>query len=451
MHNTATWRTFHPSAGMLLESNINLGLKCNNITRTVNGFYIVGDNVQLATSNANITFNNLNANYYPWYCADVTPGTNYGTFGDVGSPTIECGNQFVNGMDLRRQIGLNKVDIFRQTSCTAFLSNVIHTDASLTLLAKSHPAGATRYDVLNTTNPINDPCANNANKQALIDNGNTIDETVREDREDDVIVDDVAFTPVDELMNWMDDWKLYSQLDMDANRRINHANLMAFYNLMQTKNLGKIYEIDKKISILQLDTPAVREDWINNMYQTMYTHSTIIANNDWEQAYLDVQAVQLQAIQYGLANVSEPELETISTIANSCIYEKGLAVQQARALYNTINPGVHFNDYYICSPNANRSASAETEYEGEFEKTDFAVSVYPIPAKDIINFEYLCPLSEGKLYIYNTLGEQIATQQLAKGLRKATVEVGHIPNGIYTYKIVFANCGTNIGKFNIIH
>jgi hypothetical protein len=141
-----------------------------------------------------------------------------------------------------------------------------------------------------------------------------------------------------------------------------------------------------------------------------------------------------------------------STIANSCIYEKGLAVQQARALYNTINPGVHFNDYYICSPNANRNAGiTETEYEGEFEKTDFDISVYPIPADNVLHFEYLCPLGNGKLYLYNMQGVLINEYALPKGMQKKTIITEQLPIGVYTYKAFFDACGTKIGKTSIIH
>ena len=99
-----------------------------------------------------------------------------------------------------------------------------------------------------------------------------------------------------------------------------------------------------------------------------------------------------------------------------------------------------------------RSAQpTEAGYQGDFAEADFVVNVFPVPASDVLNFEYLCPLSSGNVYIYNAVGTKITEAALPAGLKKVSVPVAALPNGVYTYKVVFDACGTKFGKINIVH
>ncbi len=82
---------------------------------------------------------------------------------------------------------------------------------------------------------------------------------------------------------------------------------------------------------------------------------------------------------------------------------------------------------------------------------DFRCNPCPVSGTDKINFEYLLPTNTGTLYIYNTMGELITTTMLQPGINKTSINTADLPNGVYTYKVVYAEKFFKIGKFNIIH
>jgi hypothetical protein len=77
--------------------------------------------------------------------------------------------------------------------------------------------------------------------------------------------------------------------------------------------------------------------------------------------------------------------------------------------------------------------------------------VFPVPASDVLNFEYLCPLSGGNVYLYNAQGMLINSYTLPKGIATKTISIENLQSGVYTYKVVFDACGSKIGKISILH
>jgi hypothetical protein len=191
------------------------------------------------------------------------------------------------------------------------------------------------------------------------------------------------------------------------------------------------------------------------MYNVLYAHQAIATDNPWEQAYLAVQALKIKVALKGIASIDNPEdLYALFGIANSCIYTNALAVYEARNLYTMYEPATHFNDYYICSPSAAErmaNSPAPNPLLDAYTNDDFLFQAYPVPASHTLNFRYLCPLSNGIVYLYNAQGMLINSYTLPKGIDTKTISVENLQSGVYTYKVVFDACGSKIGKISILH
>lgn len=111
----------------------------------------------------------------------------------------------------------------------------------------------------------------------------------------------------------------------------------------------------------------------------------------------------------------------------------------------------------------NQILDVATTFKGDFEiekvnlKFDLAnivaVKAYPVPAKDVLNFEIrLEEKTDLLLQIYDTKGrlvQSINNTSLSAGIQVINSNIETLAEGIYTYKLI-ANNQLNAGKFNVV-
>jgi Secretion system C-terminal sorting domain len=77
----------------------------------------------------------------------------------------------------------------------------------------------------------------------------------------------------------------------------------------------------------------------------------------------------------------------------------------------------------------------------------FTIKLYPNPTSNTITINYSCAKSDGIFTIYSLNGEALQQVMLDKNNNKQVIDLSTFVAGMYTYKCVFATCGTTAGKF----
>ncbi|MFN8116510.1 MAG: T9SS type A sorting domain-containing protein [Bacteroidia bacterium] len=116
---------------------------------------------------------------------------------------------------------------------------------------------------------------------------------------------------------------------------------------------------------------------------------------------------------------------------------------------NPINPltgtGNHIAYYYL------DSVSLWQNNFPTFVKEDLKseiVSVYPNPAKDVINFKFTNATEKRKVELYDAVGELVLSEDVST--QNSSLNIHHLANGIYFYRILVNGNTVNTNKIVII-
>ena len=82
------------------------------------------------------------------------------------------------------------------------------------------------------------------------------------------------------------------------------------------------------------------------------------------------------------------------------------------------------------------------------ELKDKIVSVYPNPAKDVINFKFANATEKRKVELYDAVGELVLSEDVST--QNSSLNIHHLANGIYFYRILFNGNTVNTNKIVII-
>ena len=104
-----------------------------------------------------------------------------------------------------------------------------------------------------------------------------------------------------------------------------------------------------------------------------------------------------------------------------------------------------FND--VGNHNTNRNGNSDNTTYG-IESSDYlkvATSLFPLPAKDHLNFTFSTDINSGMILIYDANGKTILTQKISGN--EAMISSSDFIPGIYYYQILSENKIVNSGKF----
>jgi hypothetical protein len=436
--NDQTFTTnYRRSVGMYMNQSPKCTLICNKAKYTRYGFLVWGDN---STPYKNILYNKCSGNYLPWLLQDA--GSAFpSTFNNVGSIISSNGNNFVGNVNWLNPLGCKVFRISNiQPKHTIYsLQNVLTQAESL-----SSPPGneylVSTVSKLLIPDPCNDP-------QFFIAE---TDQSLSEATEAavDIALDSLEYQYFPNTGRLINELNLYKELIEDTVLRNSDVALIAFYNDHINTNIDKICKVDRMLAALT-DTDSVQMAISYTAISTL--NNSISTGNSMETNEKEMNILQIKLIQQGMDSITEAEKEDITQLANTCVFEGGVAVYKARSMASLWQPDFVVDDRILCSGvglgKNNDDIDLDTIVNNAFKKAldkrqayyknSKSVEVFPNPASDNITIKYQST-TDGVFELYNTLGQQVLKSILEKGKVQVTIPL-QLPTGLYSYQCNFKN------------
>lgn len=124
----------------------------------------------------------------------------------------------------------------------------------------------------------------------------------------------------------------------------------------------------------------------------------------------------------------------VRNIANQCVWEGGLAVYEARTLWDNIEPGLQ-NDYTTVD-NCHESIEERTQQQSNGVDTDkLDIRIYPNPSTGIVNLDLASSLTKGEVTIQDVLGRSVYTKLIDTQQQSIQLDLTNLA-GVYIISIV---------------
>jgi hypothetical protein len=474
--NAQVWQA-RTSISMLMNESRMCKLDCNRLRFTRFGFFVWGNNTTTETS---ITHNKCNANAIPWFFLDNGSATK-GTFGNVGDPNLDDnGNEFVsttNPIDWRGMLPnpIPPYSLFRLAVVPNINQEQIITAPGLLQQSESVSSILTdEYLVIPAFFGYTDPCTDDDEYEPEYFMEPDVDSNEYSSAMA-VAQDSMAYINFPTVGSWIDQYKLYLELDTDSLLLNSSPELLYFYNTTSTQTIGDIKYAAEKIALLYDSTTNASNDSLR--YAEAAAANTLISSaNDWEMNEKTVNDVLLFMYNNPIDSIPLYMKENVQYLASSCPFVEGTAVYRARTIYSLWEPNAIFDDRIICIQGQNKNQiisniNIDSLIESQIAEANVrmvsnnisanasntkkiisddkqGIKIFPNPASTFIIVEYNCE-SDGELILYNGLGQELLKTSLGKGRKKVQIQINDIANGMYQYKCKFENCIDQIGKLTI--
>lgn len=130
------------------------------------------------------------------------------------------------------------------------------------------------------------------------------------------------------------------------------------------------------------------------------------------------------------AFLKKSDIQKLRKLAQACPYEKGMAVHQARNVMGQLGE-YHFIN--ACE-RANTQAKKQARFQESAEMKK-AAHLYPNPAQHALKIEFeVTALSNTQFRLFNLLGKEVLLNRLNVG-ELHTIDVEHLPNGVYFFRL----------------
>ncbi|MBK6610522.1 MAG: T9SS type A sorting domain-containing protein [Sphingobacteriales bacterium] len=223
---------------------------------------------------------------------------------------------------------------------------------------------------------------------------------------------------------WWDDWQSYQLMSLRP-QLVNYSETLANYYLsLQERPLSQLFEWQTQL--MQSLSSQYDNTYFENFSNSL---SAITPSNKQEENLQYVSSAWLQSLQNNNEELSVETKETLMTIAQTCPFEAGPAIYMAAALTNT-----SFNDISLCSYNTSDKATGTKQNNSS-----------PILLKVIDKQLYIHTLQAvtiNSLEIFDALGRKVAQSTL----NDMPIDLSHLPNGLYWYRIHTATNTVETGK-----
>jgi Secretion system C-terminal sorting domain len=473
--STAAWNTNNfssfKSTGYLFYKSKDIWTSCNNVHHTARGMAAIGNcqsNSITQTSTAfgdlRINENKCNANRNPWlFEDDASTGGTIGSFGDVGKNvggggSVDCDNHFVDGgtnptIDWRQRIGIDPMNLYRN-SAASIPTGTLYPSNTICAQVNSGSTFGAYYNVTNipAATIFNCPSSGTANKMGSFSTDNTTTRDLLEERDDakDIVDHIIPFNVNQEVLHFMADQNLYTQLDKDETLRNADAKLSTFYKTNKYEAIGQLYDAQQLMLQSNNDETSI-DDKV--LYQMLAKAVLQQVNSTMPYITLqkDIMLLQLANLLQNKEAITEAQWEYIAGIAGQCPAAYGTGVYKARDLYHTYSAGLLYNDNVLCNANGNKNYDAN---EGETDSpiTSGWVNVFPNPAHNNVNITYMCSgTKDGVIELYDIMGKLVSSSVLLYSSHDATINVSNMASGMYIYKAKLDGCGVVTGKIQINH
>lgn len=436
------------ASGIKMRLSTNLHLECNHLRDTRYGMWV---NDACGTANnttmgvVNNSFNNHN------HAIFFTYGANEATLNDIGTTTLDYGNSFAN-TDVSKPYTTGH-RLFRVAMNQGFNNN-IYSNNLANLESWSDWGGNSRYIPVNPITSTVPPCQPPYN---LISNE---DSTVNEEFAEDVIFDSLESFSFPEMATYLNDRTVFTQLDEDSVARAGNMLYNVFYNSLVDSTLGKLQKVDV---ILKQMISADSLTYAQSLQNAQTANNNINVANSFQQNEIDINNIYLTYQQYGWDGLSNPQKVAIEMLAKSCIYTHGIGVFKARTLWANAEPGLDYDDLYICTQGNNKMDvfGSIKDYlngnnngdENNLTKATVqeAIWFFPNPTSDRLNIiQNISDKGNIQMELIDNIGRIVKKESLAGNISSVFFDVNNLPAGIYICKVSINKAQAYFGKITII-
>jgi hypothetical protein len=277
-----------------------------------------------------------------------------------------------------------------------------------------------------------------------------------DDLADDIALDSIKLDEVPNAAESIDDQQLFAAIANGDSSLLSDPAVYAFYVSSFYTRRDELYEVDLLIGELNDSTIANDSTLFEQKLQEIEVMNNRISGGDTiELKEQMTNRWYLTWLRYGIDSLSEEDSIALENLAMSCPTINGKAVFKARSLYASLNPGFDYNDKVICgNVGAYKTSGAQAEETMDMAVLDGVllnnIKLYPNPTDGIVNIDYVLPLNTtAKITLYDMVGRACLTADFGNNSSQLSFNVGNLPSGIYSYKLLINNNVKQTGKLLI--
>ena len=217
---------------------------------------------------------------------------------------------------------------------------------------------------------------------------------------------------------------------------VNHEQLMAANNDL-IRNINLLLNENDSLQSIQTVNKTLWADSISY-------HNNLLQSN--EAVYQNEKTVN-QIYRIFLINrdsITALQKQTLMAVAEQCPKAGGQAVYKARAILKYFNDITVYDDRSTCAQQGNNREAASGKI-----KNSLAL-IKPNPAKGLITLIYPFEIrAKTEFVITDVLNRILLTTVLEEGKRESELNISHLSNGFYLYRIINDKETLAHGKFAI--
>ncbi|NTW31800.1 MAG: T9SS type A sorting domain-containing protein [Bacteroidetes bacterium] len=257
-----------------------------------------------------------------------------------------------------------------------------------------------------------------------------------------VIMDSISFSDYNNQSQTINKYGLYKYLEDDT-VSVSDSIVQQFIYDSKFGTFGNLRFIDEMLSKAYSDSGYQMEAESAN--------DTISSNDTVVDAIKNVNTIYIDYLKEDKDSISftETQLSDLQDMAQQCPYQHGPAVYTARVLLSLVDTTEYVNECEMATPEGNGNKLMRPTSSNP-DKKDDQLFVYPNPSNDEVIFESNSKYSNGRIEIYEIMGNELFSIPLTDGSEKHVVSFKNYSSGIYYYRFVRDGNSIRSGKLLII-
>ncbi|MCC7532399.1 MAG: T9SS type A sorting domain-containing protein, partial [Bacteroidia bacterium] len=199
-----------------------------------------------------------------------------------------------------------------------------------------------------------------------------------------------------------------------------------------------------------------KQQWLDEIIQrrnelsdeALIENTAFVPENYNEELSKIVNDIYFRTYGRGIDTLKVQDINLLESIIHICPQAGGPAVFRARALYQTVNDTVIYNDSLVCRDiNYYREIQEQWEQKAEIKsnKEKFSLYLFPNPVSNQLSIMFSEETS-GEIKIIDAMGKLIRLEEIKQQTKQKIIEVRNLPAGLYF--IQFSNSKlTSLKKF----
>lgn len=249
----------------------------------------------------------------------------------------------------------------------------------------------------------------------------------------------VVYPEFAEGAQWLEERKLYREMDKDTTLANESLILEEFYTDMTNEALGRLEALKKGEKEIN-DAPLFDYDAYKQKLEQLKTaNEQVISIENQEQKEKQINALFYRTVEQGVDSLTEEEQNFVASLAYGCPLVDGEAVFLARAMHQLIDPAAHYNSKEIC----NNLGYYKTQRgnDDDVVMTDIIdnsyCALYPNPANTTAALNFVIGQNDRlTAKVIDILGREIYTATANSNIGSLVLPTDKWANGNYIIKCI---------------